>query len=381
MRPALYPILFSHPGWVLPGASIDMDFANGRYFGGALNNNVSVSRASTGYAQTAAGVLVPFAANVLRVTDQGALIEEARTNLALYSQNFTVANWNVFGTGVSKVGVSPVADPAGGATAYEVSMGTTGGAAAADAGAFFQNISLTAATYTLSVFVRAKIGTSTVRISITQNTPAVTTGTADTAINDASWTRISLPASMASSAGNIAVRNNVAGNSGNIYVAFAQAELGSFPTSYIPTTTASATRAADVPSLMAALNAKSAFFQTREVNPQNGNSNLLDAGGGGVRFTSPTAAYNYFAGGGLPTVSFGSGTTAGVVKVSAGFDANGVSVRANGGTLGANASSGGITSSPVYLGNRSAGDRALNGYMQRFALSTIKGVFDGATTP
>ena len=35
----------------------------------------------------------------------------------------------------------------------------------------------------------------------------------------------------------------------------------------------------------------------------------------------------------------------------------------------------------VYLGNRAAGDRTLNGYMQRFALSLTKGVFDGATSP
>jgi hypothetical protein len=54
------------------------------------------ARASAGYAETSAGVLVPFASGVLRRTDRGVLIEEARTNLYLNSavgvtQSVTVA--------------------------------------------------------------------------------------------------------------------------------------------------------------------------------------------------------------------------------------------------------------------------------------------------
>ena len=46
---------------------------------------LSCTRASTGYAQTAAGTLTSFAANTLRRTDKGLLIEEARTNSTTFA--------------------------------------------------------------------------------------------------------------------------------------------------------------------------------------------------------------------------------------------------------------------------------------------------------
>lgn len=65
---------------------------------GDLDNTTgwSFTRASVGYAETSAGVLVPFASGALRRTDKGVLIEEARTNLFLNSavgatQSVTVA--------------------------------------------------------------------------------------------------------------------------------------------------------------------------------------------------------------------------------------------------------------------------------------------------
>ena len=52
-----------------------------------------VSRASTGYAQTVAGTLTSFAANTLRKTDKGLLVEESRSNAQKYSQDFANAYW------------------------------------------------------------------------------------------------------------------------------------------------------------------------------------------------------------------------------------------------------------------------------------------------
>ena len=63
--------------WILP--------ATGTYDGTAegvdVTDFLSCTRASIGYAQTAAGILTQFAANALRITDLGLLVEDARTNL------------------------------------------------------------------------------------------------------------------------------------------------------------------------------------------------------------------------------------------------------------------------------------------------------------
>lgn len=63
-----------------------LDFAGGQYFkdGGqselASVPGYSFTRASAGYAQNAAGLLLPFASGVPRITDKGVLVEGARTN-------------------------------------------------------------------------------------------------------------------------------------------------------------------------------------------------------------------------------------------------------------------------------------------------------------
>lgn len=78
------------PSWVKPGASIDMDFANGRYFGCTLTSCLSITRASqkTNLLPSSASgfTYTTFANNTLAITSGlGILIEEARTNLLLNS--------------------------------------------------------------------------------------------------------------------------------------------------------------------------------------------------------------------------------------------------------------------------------------------------------
>lgn len=78
------------PSWVKPGATVDLDFANGRTFGCALAQCLSITRASqktnllpssaSGFAYTT------FANNTLAITPGlGVLIEESRTNQLLNS--------------------------------------------------------------------------------------------------------------------------------------------------------------------------------------------------------------------------------------------------------------------------------------------------------
>ena len=67
--------------WVFPGATLDLDFANNRYFGVANGiNSLTVSRASSGYAEALDGTWVNFGNNIARRTDRGLLVEESRTN-------------------------------------------------------------------------------------------------------------------------------------------------------------------------------------------------------------------------------------------------------------------------------------------------------------
>jgi hypothetical protein len=66
-------------GWVLPGASIDMNFKDGRYYGAAASQ-LAVSRASTAYADDLGGNWYQFASNVARITNKGLLCEESRAN-------------------------------------------------------------------------------------------------------------------------------------------------------------------------------------------------------------------------------------------------------------------------------------------------------------
>ena len=75
------------PSWVLPSAGVDLDFVhnlgyqrgfgNGSYSASSL---ITTSRASSGTAADTSGNYYSFAANVPRITNQGLLVEEARTN-------------------------------------------------------------------------------------------------------------------------------------------------------------------------------------------------------------------------------------------------------------------------------------------------------------
>lgn len=82
-----------------PGANIDLNFSTGLFYGTASPTAVlSVTRASPAitYASDSSGSLIPFAANTLRITNQGMLIEpSAATNVVVQSQ--FAASWTTSG--------------------------------------------------------------------------------------------------------------------------------------------------------------------------------------------------------------------------------------------------------------------------------------------
>jgi len=172
---------------------------------------------------------------------KGLLIEEGRTNQILHSQNFANAAWQAIGTGATKIGASSLADPQGLSNAYEINVGTTGGSVPSNVRQIISP-TLTTAQRTLSIYARTSTGTSVFRLQVwtglielsSQNLTATT-----------NWTRFTFVINDALSEFKITA-GSAGGSVSNIHVWGAQIEAGSFPTSYIPTTTGTLARSADV---------------------------------------------------------------------------------------------------------------------------------------
>ena len=254
-----------------PGANSAWDFINNYarfkdvYYGPLANTpGWSFTRASTGYAQTSAGALQSFASGELRRTDKGVLIEGARTNLCLQSQTFDNASWT---KNQSSVSANATTAPDGTSTADLLTEDSTAGAVHRAT----QSPTTTAAAHTASVYVKPN-GRTWVYMRMTDNTSTPrrcyfncsgsgSVGTAESGMTGSiaalanGWYRISATIGTALAGANFLVFGlssadntetyNGDGASG-AYLWGAQLEATAYASSYVPTTTASATRAADV---------------------------------------------------------------------------------------------------------------------------------------
>jgi hypothetical protein len=188
----------------------------------------SFSRASTGYYTNADGTLTSFASGALRRGDRGVLIEGARTNLALWSRDFTNAAW-------VKVNVTPALDQIGvDGTANSASSLT----ATAGLGTALQTVISTSAARATTCYVKRITGTGAIEftsdgIAYTDITSSLSTG---------SWFRALVTGTITNPV--IGFRITTSGDA--IAVDFAGLESAAFPSSPIVTVAAAATRAADV---------------------------------------------------------------------------------------------------------------------------------------
>lgn len=281
------PKLGHYPAWrsglqyvapTSPTNLVEMDFptgsqsyqVNGVTYGSlAAIPGWTFSRASTGYAQDSTGLLNAFASGAPRITDLGFLVENASTNLILNSN--TLSSWSPRSGVTTAQGAT---DPAGGTTAWTVTQTTANGsnANATESGSATSGLRYTASVYipkassAPAVYPAVQInvtGTSGAYVlnPVTGGTTAYTgnTGSSTVAVTDAgAFWRVAVSATAAGTALSISIypsfNNNGSGafstiSGGATVFAFAQIEQASVATSYIPTTTATVTRAADAASL------------------------------------------------------------------------------------------------------------------------------------
>jgi hypothetical protein len=265
----------------IPSPSLDLNFAANKSLVDDIsgNNLITFSRASTGtfvgsngLLQTAASGVPRFDHNPTTGESLGLLVEEARTNLLQYSEQFDNAYWVKDN---STITANAIAAPDGQSTADALIENT------ANSNHSFRSDNFGGAantTYTFSVYVKAA-GRSFVQLVYGQSsawgnqyanfnlilgTVTLQVGVGSARIDPCpnGWYKISITGTRNSNSGvtyayvftGIASDNfsyTGDGTSG-IYIWGAQVEAGAFPTSYIPTVASTVTRAADVASITGA---------------------------------------------------------------------------------------------------------------------------------
>lgn len=281
--------------------SLLLDFANSR----RADPRLSVVRSTTGTIISAGGQLEVVPANSPRIDFDpvtgrclGLLVEESRTNLLTYSNDFTNAAWTKTRASAVSAGdwINLVEDNSP-ATSHSTSRSITPSGST---------------TYTFSVDIKAKerkfaavawsgsaqqVAASTLYINLENG--ATSGGIAGSfrlvRLTDGGW-RVSIATTtIASPTGSIGANvfscatlgslNYDGDGVSGIYIRYAQAEVGSFPTSYIPTTTAQVTRAADLPTMYGAPIGQSAgtFLATASsFGANNTDRRLVTASSGGL---------------------------------------------------------------------------------------------------
>jgi len=300
--------------------TLNLDFAKTT----ALDPRITFTRASTaafvgsdGLIQTAASGAPRFDHNPATGESLGLLVEEARTNLALYSEQLDNAYWNkTLGGNTSTIGANLSTAPDGTATADKIVTTINN----AIHGVQKVGITITSgAAYTVSFYAKAagwsrvgvRAGNSSADFSCTVNlsTGAViaSAGTAIVQALPSGWYRVSISGIASGVNGEITIEahntstvqsNETGDGTSGILVWGAQLEAGAFPTSYIPTVASTVTRAADVASMTGTnfsswynADQSTCFIETKQVDDTGGSGAWYFGPGGSPRWWSYSYGY------------------------------------------------------------------------------------------
>ncbi len=198
----------------------------------ALDGRITFTRASSATYVNSSGLVASASANAARFDHTvagvalGLLIEQARTNLALYSDDLTNAAWVKTNCTAAKTATGP--DGVGNSAS---TLTATAGNATV-----LQSITSASAQRTTSCWIKRRSGSGTVEM--TQNNG----GTWTAVPVAAGWTRVAIaPAALANPIAGL----RIATSGDAVDVALFQQEVGDCATSAIPTTSATAARAAE----------------------------------------------------------------------------------------------------------------------------------------
>ena len=394
-------------GPYLRGSYIGSDLARSihKSAAGTLLSNIAIvpgyaftRSGTTAYAENTAGLLLPFATNIARVTDKGLLSEVQRTNLLLYSEDLTNA---VYTKTDSTITANSITAPDGSQTADLVTEGSAGTALVGQA-------ATVSASSTQSYSLMLKRGnTDWVSISVVDTiTPVnfyrtyINLATGALGTGDASgvatfvahrvqplangFYRVTLTGTIGTGT-SVECRSRTASgdgggrvNNGSYYRWGNQLAVSVFAASYIPTTSATTTRGADSLAftglnlsgnytIMAEIDASAISTATgysaqHVVELSDGTDNNKVSL---IRATSGALQFRGTVGGSAQTATIASSQAAGTYRVIGVKSGDNFTVYAAG-AAGTTVSAAGMPAmTEIALGSGRAATNSLNGYLVR----------------
>lgn len=388
--------------------SLNLDFANV----GALDPRVTFTRSSSATYTNSLGLIATAATNVARfdydpvtLAARGLLVEEQRTNLLLYSQEFDNAYW---AKALSSITANATTSPDGTVNADQSTIDNTTGFH----DAAIVQVSVTSGTvYTVSLFAKKSVGIESFYFYTDAPSAASiakfnlnngayignASGNGYAAFSSYSsqsfgngWYRFTATFTASATASNRYVvfgmstntNDNVtplAGNgTDNFYLWGAQLEAGSFATSYIPTVASTVTRSADVASVNTVSpwynSSESTLFAEFDISGPSG------AFGGYVAQLAVTALsnngiliYNNSVGLGTSAYIDASGVSLGVntanvpAKIALAYNGSSNGAVRNGGSVSSVGTTVSGAATRLSLGSEYGGNYVMNGHLRQIA--------------